>query len=217
MTEIKHWIDLLFHTDLQAFLKSLYDQYQSTSYIILMLIIFCETGLVVTPFLPGDSLLFAAGAVCASLGVFNLPTLIIVLMLAAFLGDNSNYFIGRYLGPKVFNMNLRFINKDYLQRTHEFYEKHGGATIILARFMPIIRTFAPFVAGVGTMKYARFITFSIISSLLWINVCTWAGYALGSIPWVKKHFEMVTLIIIFISLIPAALGVLRGMLAKKKQ
>jgi membrane-associated protein len=217
MGEIKHWIDLLFHTDLQAFLKNLYDKYQSQSYIILMLIIFCETGLVVLPFLPGDSLLFAAGAVCSSMGVFNLPTLIGLLIVAAFLGDNSNYFIGRYMGPKIFNMKLRFINKEYLHRTHEFYEKHGGATIIIARFMPIIRTFAPFVAGIGTMSYGRFITFSIISSLLWINVCTWAGYALGSIPWVKTHFEMVTLLIIAVSLIPAAIGVLRGMMTKKTQ
>ena len=216
MDQIKHWIDLLFHTDLQVFLKNLATEYQSKAYFILMLIIFCETGLVVTPFLPGDSLLFAAGAVAGGLGVFNIPTLILLLIIAAFIGDNSNYFIGKFIGPRIFNMKLRFINKDYLQRTHDFYEKHGGQTIIIARFMPIIRTFAPFVAGVGTMAYPKFIFFSLIGAILWINVCVWAGYGLGEIPWVKTHFEMVTIIIILVSLIPAGLGIIKGIMAKKK-
>lgn len=217
METIKHWIDLLFHTDLQVFLQNLVSQYQSQAYVILMLIIFCETGLVVTPFLPGDSLLFAAGAVCGSLNLFNPVTLILLLFIAAFLGDNSNYFIGRYFGPKIFNMKLRFINKEYLERTHTFYEKHGGKTIVLARFMPIIRTFAPFVAGVGSMRYPRFILFSMLASLMWINICLWAGYGLGSQPWVKAHFEMVTILIIAVSLIPAVLGAVKGFMAKRKK
>jgi len=217
METIKHWIDLLFHSDLQEVIKGLFAEYQSQAYVILMLIIFCETGLVVTPFLPGDSLLFAAGAVCGGMNVLNPFMLITLLFIAAFLGDNSNYFIGRYFGPKIFSMNLRFINKDYLQRTHDFYEKHGGATVILARFVPIIRTFAPFVAGVGSMRYGRFIGFSVIATLLWINICLWAGYALGSQPWVKAHFETVTILIIAISLLPAIFGAVKGFMARKKK
>lgn len=206
---------MLLHAD--NALKTIVGEYKSWTYLILFMIIFCETGLVVTPFLPGDSLLFAAGAIAGSMGVLNAPTLIILLFIAAFTGDNSNYFIGRYFGPKIFSMNLRFINKSYLERTHQFYEKHGGKTIIAARFMPIIRTFAPFVAGVGSMTYSRFILFSIVGNLIWINLFIWAGYALGENPWVKAHFSLVTLAIIVVSLIPAAYGVLRGLMAKKKE
>jgi membrane-associated protein len=215
MGEIKHWIDMLLHAD--NALKGIVGEYKTGTYLILFLIIFCETGLVITPFLPGDSLLFAAGAIAGSMGVLNVPTLVILLFIAAFAGDNSNYFIGRYFGPKIFNMNLRFVNKDYLARTHQFYEKHGGKTIIAARFMPIIRTFAPFVAGVGSMRYPRFVTFSIIGNLIWINLFTWAGYGLGENPWVKTHFTLVTFLIIGVSLIPAVYGALRGLMAKKKQ
>jgi membrane-associated protein len=215
MGEIKHWIDMLLHAD--NALKGIVGEYKNGTYLILFLIIFCETGLVITPFLPGDSLLFAAGAIAGSMGVLNVPTLVVLLFIAAFAGDNSNYFIGRYFGPKIFNMNLRFINKDYLERTHQFYEKHGGKTIIIARFMPIIRTFAPFVAGIGSMRYPKFITFSIIGNLIWINLFTWAGYGLGENPWVKTHFTLVTFLIIGVSLIPAVYGALRGLMAKKKQ
>jgi membrane-associated protein len=215
MGDIKHWIDMLLHAD--NALKNIVGEYKNGTYFILFLIIFCETGLVITPFLPGDSLLFAAGAIAGSMGVLNVPTLVILLFIAAFAGDNSNYFIGRYFGPKIFNMNLRFINKSYLERTHQFYEKHGGKTIIAARFMPIIRTFAPFVAGIGSMRYPRFVTFSIIGNLIWINLFTWAGYGLGENPWVKTHFTLVTFLIIGVSLIPAVYGAFRGLMAKKKQ
>ena len=141
---LKHWLDLLLHADTS--LQMLVTNYQGWTYLILFTIIFCETGLVVTPFLPGDSLLFAAGVIASSLGVLNIYALLGLIFIAAFAGDNSNYFIGNYIGPKIFNLKLRFIRKDYLERTHAFYEKHGGKTIIIARFIPIIRTFAPFVA-----------------------------------------------------------------------
>lgn len=219
MEEIKHWIDMLLHAD--SFLQNMVKEYKGGTYLILFLIIFCETGLVITPFLPGDSLLFVAGtvagAVAGNAGVLNAPTLVIILFAAAFAGDNSNYFVGRYIGPKIFNMKLRFINKDYLERTHRFYEQHGGKTIIIARFMPIIRTFAPFVAGIGSMRYPRFITFSILGNLLWINLFIWAGFWLGEKTWFKTHLTLVTFIIIAISLIPAIYAVLRGLMAKRKQ
>ncbi len=215
MDQIKHWIDMLLHADVA--LRNIVTQYKSGTYLILMLIIFCETGLVITPFLPGDSLLFTAGAIAGSMGILNIPTMVLLLFVAAFAGDNSNYFIGKFFGHKLFSMNLRFLNKEYLQRTHDFYEKHGGATIIVARFMPIIRTFAPFVAGIAEMRYARFLTFSVMGNLIWINLFLWAGFLLGENPWVKTHFGLVTLAIIAVSLIPAALGLLKGMMAKKNK
>jgi membrane-associated protein len=211
--QLKHWADLLLHADNS--LKMLVGEYKSWTYLILILIIFCETGLVVTPFLPGDSLLFAAGTVASGLGVLNIYCLLILLFLAAITGDNSNYFIGRYIGPKVFNMKLRFVRKEYLDRTHAFYEKHGGQTLIIARFVPIIRTFAPFVAGVGLMNYKRFFSFCVIGNLLWINIFLWAGYFLGTVPFIQQHFSQVTLLIIVVSLIPALYGVIRSRFATK--
>lgn len=205
--QLKHWIDILLHAD--NTLKNLVNDYHSGVYVILFAIIFCETGLVVTPFLPGDSLLFAAGAVASGLGGLNIYTLLPLIFIAAFAGDNSNYFIGRYLGPKVFSMNYRFIRKDYLERTHTFYQKYGGQTIIIARFIPIIRTFAPFVAGVGTMDYKRFLAFSILGNLLWINIFLWVGYLLGTNPFIQQHFSAVTLGIIIVSLIPAVVQFIR--------
>jgi membrane-associated protein len=205
---LKHWADILLHADNS--LKMLVGEYKSWTYLILVVIIFCETGLVVTPFLPGDSLLFAAGTIASGLGVLNIYTLLFLMFVAAFVGDNCNYFIGRYIGPKVFSMNFRFIRKDYLERTHAFYEKHGGKTIIIARFIPIIRTFAPFVAGVGSMTYRRFIIFSILGNLLWINIFLWAGYLLGTNVFIQQHFSQVTLLIIFVSLIPVFYGVIRS-------
>ncbi len=212
---VKHWLDMILHAD--RYLKLLVGQYQSWTYLILFIIIFCETGLVVTPILPGDSLLFAAGTIASGLGVLNIYALIGLLVLAAFAGDNSNYFIGQFIGPKVFNMNLRFVRKDYLERTHAFYEKHGGKTIIIARFIPIIRTFAPFVAGVGTMTYSRFILFSIAGNLLWINIFLWAGYLLGTNAFIQAHFTLVTLLIIVVSLIPAVGAAIKGKIASKNQ
>jgi len=206
METLHYWFDLLLHAD--KFLPALISEYQGWIYLIFFIIIFCETGLVITPFLPGDSLLFAAGTIASSQGTLNIYTLLILIFIAAFAGDNSNYFVGRFLGPKI--LKLRFFRKDYLEKTHSFYEKYGGTTLIIARFTPIIRTFAPFVAGIGSMVYARFITFSIIGNLLWINVCLWAGYLLGTNEFVKTHFTAVTLGIILVSLLPAIFQALKG-------
>jgi membrane-associated protein len=208
METLHHWLDLLLHAD--KTLPNLISDYHNWIYLIFFIIIFCETGLVIAPFLPGDSLLFAAGTIASSQGSLNIYTLLLLIFIAAFSGDNSNYFIGRYFGPKIFNLNLRFIRKDYLLKTHNFYEKHGGKVLVVARFMPIIRTFAPFVAGVGSMVYTRFITFSILGNLLWINVCLWAGYLLGTNEFVKTHFTAVTLGIIVVSLLPAIYGAIRS-------
>ncbi len=206
--EIKHFIHLIPHD--RDSLQYIVDAYQKSTYVILCLIIFCETGLVVTPFLPGDSLLFAAGVVASGLGVLNIYVLLILLFIAAFAGDNSNYFIGNFIGPKIFKLNLKFIRKDYLEKTHAFYEKHGGRTIIIARFIPIIRTFAPFVAGVGSMTYRRFVVFSILGNLLWINSFLWTGYLLGHTDFVKNYFTQITYGIIIVSLIPPIYGAIRS-------
>lgn len=214
MQTIHHWIDLILHADTS--LQMLVNTYQGWTYLILFTIIFCETGLVVTPFLPGDSLLFAAGTIASGLNVLNIYTLLLFTFIAVFAGDNSNYFIGRYIGPKIFSLNLRFVRKDYLIKTHTFYEKYGGRVLVMARFMPIIRTFAPFVAGVGSMRYVRFLGFSLLGNLLWINVCLWSGYLLGSNKFVKTHFTGVTLVIIIVSLMPALFGALKGFLNRQR-
>jgi membrane-associated protein len=208
MDTIHHWIDLILHADTS--LQMLVNNYQGWTYLILAVIIFCETGLVITPFLPGDSLLFAAGVIASGLGVLNIYNLLLVVFLAAFAGDNSNYFIGNFIGQRILNFKWKLVRKEHLDRTHAFYEKHGGKTIIMARFVPIIRTFAPFVAGLGSMGYKRFISFSILGNLLWINSFLWAGYLLGNNEFVKKHFTQVTFGIIFISLIPAIYGAIRS-------
>lgn len=202
MSDFFHFfIDFVLHID--KHLVEIVTEYRSWTYAILFLIIFCETGLVITPFLPGDSLLFAAGAVAAMAGnPLNILFLVPLCLLAAFIGDNTNYTIGRFLGNKVYEKDYRLIRRKYLDQTHAFYEKHGGKTLIIARFMPIIRTFAPFVAGVGTMSYRRFLLFCIIGNLLWVNIFSFAGYFFGNIPFVKKNFSIVVLAIIFISFIP---------------
>jgi membrane-associated protein len=176
-----------------------------------------ETGFVVTPFLPGDSLLFAAGTVAAMNGhPLSLIVLVPLLICAAFAGDNTNYFIGKLLGQTVYEKNYRLIKREYLDKTHAFYEKHGGKTIIIARFMPIIRTFAPFVAGVGTMSYIRFISFSIVGAIVWVaSFCT-AGYFFGNIPLVKNNFTIVILAIIFVSLLPMIYAFISKFLNRKK-
>ena len=174
------------------------------------MIIFCETGLVVTPFLPGDSLLFAAGALAAATGALNPVLLFIILTIAAIAGDTVNYFIGHYLGLKIFERNIPFLKKEYLDRTHEFYEKYGGKTIIMARFVPIVRTFAPFVAGVGRMNYSYFVTYNVVGGIIWIALFIFGGYFIGNIPIIKDNFSIVTVLIILISVLPIAIEFLRS-------
>lgn len=194
---------------LDQHLTDVVGRYGTGTYVLLSLIIFCETGLVVTPFLPGDSLLFAAGAV-AALGPLDPAVLVALLAGAAVAGDNSNYWIGRWVGPRAFSGKVRFLNRDYLARTHAFYEKHGGKTVVLARFAPILRTFAPFVAGVGAMHYPRFLRFSITGSLLWVSLFVLGGYFFGNLPVVRENFSLVILAIIAISLMPAAVEAFRA-------
>jgi membrane-associated protein len=204
----KTFIDFLLHIDI--YLQQWVTDYRTWTYFILFLIIFCETGLVVTPFLPGDSLLFAAGTVAAMPNQpLNIIVIIVLLICAAFIGDNTNYFIGRYLGLKVYEKDYRLIKKKYLIKTHNFYEKHGGKTLIIARFMPIIRTFAPFVAGVGTMKYLRFFSFSILGNILWVTLFSLAGYFFGNIPLVRKNFTLAIFAIIFVSILPMIIAIIK--------
>lgn len=211
---LKHFVDFVLHID--KHLLEIVTQYNTWTYLILFLIVFAETGLVVTPLLPGDSLLFAAGTLAAPPdNPLNIGMLILIFFVAVFGGDNTNYFIGNYLGPKVFERNYRFLKKEYLFRTQEFYAKHGGKAVIMARFVPIVRTFAPFVAGVGSMTYKRFIGFSIMGSILWINICLWSGYFFGKIPFVKQNFSLVVLAIIGISLLPILIGFLNHKMKKK--
>lgn len=196
------FLDTLLHLD--TYLLSFINSYGVWTYLALFLIIFCETGFVVTPFLPGDSLLFAAGSIAGlnTTSIKILP-LFILLFLASILGNQVNYFIGRFLGPKVFSAkNSWFFNKKHLDEAHSFYQKHGGKTIILARFLPILRTFAPFVAGIGAMNISTFSFYNLISALLWVGSLLGAGYFLGSIPWVKDNFTLVIYAIVVLSLLP---------------
>jgi membrane-associated protein len=204
----KTLIDFLLHIDI--YLQHWVTDYQSWTYFILFLIIFCETGLVVTPILPGDSLLFAAGTIAAMPNEpLRIPVIIFLLIFAAFSGDNTNYFIGRFIGLKVYEKDYRLIKKKYLVQTHTFYEKHGGKTLIIARFMPIIRTFAPFVAGVGTMRYIRFFSFSILGNILWVTLFSLAGYFFGNIPMIKRNFTLAIFGIIFVSILPMIYAIIK--------
>ncbi|HPI41757.1 MAG TPA: VTT domain-containing protein, partial [Pseudobdellovibrionaceae bacterium] len=181
-------------------------------------IVFAETGLVVTPFLPGDSLLFATGALAAidSSGL-HAPTLVLLLMLATFLGDNTNYYIGQYFGDHAFkNDNSVFFKRKNLEHTKSFYKKYGPLTVIIARFIPIVRTMAPFVAGLGEMKYKKFISYSVFGSILWINSFLWAGYYFGNVPSVKKNFHYVIVAVIFLSVLPIFIGILQKLMSPKK-
>ena len=208
MEYISWFIDFVLHLD--KHLIELVQQYGTLSYGILFLIIFCETGLVVTPFLPGDSLLFAIGALSAK-GALNVYWVYLLLSLAAILGDSTNYWIGYFIGPKVFKSERsRWLNRRHLVRTHEFYEKYGGKTIIFARFMPIIRTFAPFVAGIGQMNYLKFLFYSVTGTILWIGLFVTAGYWFANREVVQENFSLVVVAIIIISLIPAVIEVLRA-------
>jgi membrane-associated protein len=205
------FFDFMRHLDVH--METLAREYQYTTYFIIALIIFCETGLVVTPFLPGDSLLFAAGAIVAKLSM-NVWILIPLLFLAAILGDNTNYFFGRFLGRKVYKKDYWFLRRKHIDKTQAFYEKHGGRTLIMARFVPIVRTFAPFVAGVGEMQYKRFISYCLVGGALWVTSLTLAGYFFGQLDFVKNNFELVVLGIIGISLLPMVVEVVRAKIAK---
>ncbi len=199
--------DLFLHLD--KHLGEVISNYGVWTYAILFVIVFCETGLVVTPFLPGDSLLFAAGTF-AAIGSLNVHLVFALLAVAAILGDTINYWIGAYIGPKAFTGHYRFLKKEHLLRTHRFYERHGGKTIILARFVPIIRTFAPFVAGIGAMSYGKFIAYNVLGGIAWVFFFVYGGWAFGNHPWVKGHFSVVVLAIVIISVIPMVIGVIRA-------
>jgi membrane-associated protein len=199
-------IDLFLHLD--THLNTIIQNYGVWTYGLLFLVIFLETGVVVTPFLPGDSLLFAAGTF-AALGSLRVELLFILLTTAAIIGDTVNYWIGHYIGPRAFSGEIRYLKKEYMDRTHEFYEKHGGKTIILARFVPIIRTFAPFVAGIGAMTYGRFVTYNVVGGIVWVAIFTFGGYFFGNLPAVKENFTLVILAIIIVSVLPAVYEVLK--------
>jgi len=190
-------IDFILHID--KYLHLIVQNYGILSYFILFFIVFCETGLVFTPFLPGDSLLFVAGTLAAN-GVLNLFFLFLVFVIAAILGDTVNYWIGNYFGERVF-LKSRFVNKNYIEKTKEFYKKHGGKTIVIARFIPIIRTFAPFIAGVGKMNYLRFLIFNVIGAIVWVGIFVFGGYYFGGISFVQENLSFVLLGIILVSLI----------------
>ncbi len=207
MELLKTLVDIFLHID--KHLSEIIQNYGLWTYLILFIIVFMETGLVVTPFLPGDSLLFAAGAF-AALGAFDIVWLFAILSVAAIGGDTVNYWIGSYIGPKIFHKEkVRFLNKEYLDRTHRFYERYGGKTIIIARFVPIIRTFAPFVAGIGSMTYWKFISYNIIGGIAWILICTLAGYFFGNLPMIRENFSLVIFAIIIISILPGIIEFMR--------
>jgi membrane-associated protein len=209
MEIIQYLIDLVIHIDIH--LAELVQNYGLWIYGILFVIIFCETGLVVTPFLPGDSLLFVAGTI-AALGEnhINVHLMVLLLITAAILGDTSNYFIGKFFGDKLFrNPDSKIFKQSYLKKTHEFYEKHGGKTIILARFVPVIRTFAPFVAGMGKMTYMRFFSYNVLGGAAWVPLFMYAGYFFGELEFVKKNLSLLCLAIIFISVLPGVIEFIR--------
>jgi membrane-associated protein len=214
MELIKRIIDIALHLD--RYLGGIIQQYGVWTYGILFVVIFIETGFVVMPFLPGDSLLFAAGTF-AALKALDVRFLILLLSAAAIIGDTVNYWVGHHLGPRVFRKeDSRFLKKEYLDRTHAFYEKHGGKTIIIARFVPIIRSFAPFVAGVGRMSYGRFLAFNVVGGVGWVLLLTGAGYFFGTIPLVKENYSLAIIVIIAISTVPIAVEYVRHRRAKSK-
>lgn len=207
MEFLKDIADLFLHLD--RHLSEVIQHYGTWTYLILFTIVFCETGLVITPFLPGDSLLFAAGTF-AGFGDLDVTVLFLVLVSASILGDSSNYWVGRFLGQKAFSGSLRFVKQEHLLKTQEFYDRHGRKTIILARFLPILRTFAPFVAGVGRMPYPRFLTVSVAGSILWVGLFVMAGYFFGNLRVVRENFTLVVMAIIALSLLPMAFEVLKA-------
>jgi membrane-associated protein len=207
-------LDFFLHLD--RHLADLLTQYGTLTYGILFLIIFVETGLIIWPILPGDSLLFAAGTLAAITGMLDIKIIIPLLIVAALLGDNVNYFVGKFFGDQIKKRKrILFFKQEYIAQTHEFYEKHGGKAVIMARFVPIVRTIAPFVAGAGTMEYRRYIVFCVLGAVLWVGGVTSAGYFLGNIPIVKANFEKVVLGIIFISILPILWQAVKGRFGKK--
>lgn len=213
MEFIKEAIDMVLHMD--QHLGPLIQRMGIWIYVLLFAIVFCETGLVVTPFLPGDSLLFTLGAFCA-IGSLNLWVILISLLVAAILGDTVNYWIGHFFGEKMFNKERRFLKRSHLEKTHAFYEKYGGKTIIIARFVPIVRTFAPFVAGMGSMTYSRFMMYNVVGAFLWIVSLTILGYMFGQHPFVKKNFGLVIIAIIILSILPAVIEIARECLKARR-
>ncbi|AHF06081.1 DedA family protein [Desulfitobacterium metallireducens] len=214
MNFIKFGIDVLLHLD--KYLNVIIQNYGFGTYLILFLIIFGETGLVVTPFLPGDSLLFAAGAF-AAIGSLDIKLLLLIVSVAAVLGDTVNYSIGKSIGHKIYEMeNVKFIKKEHLLKARDFYEKYGAVTIIIARFIPIIRTFAPFVAGIGEMRYVKFLSYNIVGGLTWAALVTLVGFYFGNLPAVKHNFSLVIFAIIFISILPAIFGVVKQKLTVRE-
>ncbi len=208
MEYLHQFIDFFLHVD--KHLDELMRSYGAWTYLVLFLIVFCETGLVVTPFLPGDSLLFAAGALCTN-DVLNVHLMVVLLIIAAVIGDGVNYYIGKFIGPKVFEKpDSKIFKKSYLEKTQRFYAKYGGKTIIIARFVPIVRTFAPFLAGVGTMNYSKFAMYNIVGAILWVTSFVYGGYIFGGLPVVKKNFGIVIVAIIVISILPAAIEIINA-------
>jgi len=213
MELITAFIDIVLHLD--RHLQVLIQNYGAWIYLILFLIIFCETGLVVTPFLPGDSLLFVAGALAAT-GAMYVHGLFALLVAASFMGDNTNYWIGRYAGPRVFSREKSWLfNPSHIKRTQQFYERHGGKTVAIARFVPIVRTFAPFVAGIGKMVYSRFLFYSFAGAVFWIGSLVYAGYYFGNIPWVKQNLSLVIIGIIILSIMPGIIEFAKSRMRKR--
>ena len=216
MEFIRTAVDFFLHLD--KHLGAMIQQYGVWTYAILTLVVFCETGLVVTPFLPGDSLLFAAGALAALPDTpLRVGILFLLLAAAAVAGDTANYWIGHRVGPRAFEGKIKFLNPEHLARTHDFYERYGGKTIIIARFVPIVRTFAPFVAGIGSMTYGRFIAYNVAGGVLWVAVCLFAGYFFGNLPFVQQNFSVVILAIIFISVLPGVFELARHKMEARRR
>jgi membrane-associated protein len=215
MDWIAKLLNIVLHLNL--YLGQVADSYGSWIYAILFLIIFSETGLVVTPFLPGDALLFTVGTLTAQNGPLNLPIILILLTVAGILGHTTNYWIGNRIGQRLFsNPRSRIFNRKHLEQTHAFYERHGAKTIMLSRFIPLIRTFAPFVAGMGSMSYRKFFAYNVIGAVVWVFGIVLLGHFFGNIPYVQKNFSLVILAIVVISMIPPALEIIRGLLARSK-